>query len=881
MENTHESHIYTDPVSEAACPKCGEILGVENLPAFTSVECSKCAHTFHVPARFGPFLLLELLGAGGMGGVYLARDEGLKREVAIKVMLQSLGDDIDFVETFQREAQAAAKLNNPHIVQIYSFGQQYGQPYIVMELVPNGSLEDKMLEQGGVDPAQAIHVGAQIAEGLREAAEAGLVHGDVKPENILFDSEDNAKLVDFGLVALGAGNDNEVWGTPFYIAPEKVRRQKSDYRSDIYSLGATLYHAIANQPPFDGPDATAVVKARFEGAPKSLREVTGKDIPAEVEDLIARMLEVDPAKRYPTYGSLMGDMKRYLSKAGPIKKSSRRIKIKGKDAMKFSRKKEAMSIARNGTAGAGGDATESPALETSPQAQGCKKMAVAAVLIFLALIIIGSAIWGMMVMNRQKADKNRLLQMQSEQVKIISAVANSLVVAKKNTDTITQNATEALQIAQAADVLVVKMLGEEVRARMVPSEPEYVVPSSSPAEAGEAAAASAAVDASTNAVAPAAVDAPTNAVAPAAVDAPTNAVAPAAVDTPTDAVAPAAVDAPTDAVAPAAVDASAVVGDELPREDDHQVIKLVRSMYEDAYAVKLGGLVAGQIVAEVASTLAELERLKADPANYVQMGKVGNEAILRVRGMAVCPEIREANIRFLNIQKTSKNVKDDLATMAAQKRLEERERERQARIAAEAEKKRLVEEAQKEKAQNEIARITVLEGENSVLVKSLRFNDALRQLKDIADEIESDDGQKALLIAKERVNRIKNFHDYLVAKTPGFKSARGWIVTEADQRNLIVGGKRVSWEEVYSSQPERMVIVAEFISTLVLSAEAKRELRLREHTKLMTNTALFLSTFYAAVPSAQEQAVKIAQDAVKQFAADEYIIKELLPKFFE
>ena len=135
MQVVNESHIYTDPVSEANCPKCGEGLGVEGLPAFTNVECPKCSHVFQVPARFGPFMLIELLGAGGMGGVYKARDEGLKREVAIKVMLQSLGDDIDFVETFQREAQAAAKLNNPHIAQIYSFGQQYGQPYIVMELV--------------------------------------------------------------------------------------------------------------------------------------------------------------------------------------------------------------------------------------------------------------------------------------------------------------------------------------------------------------------------------------------------------------------------------------------------------------------------------------------------------------------------------------------------------------------------------------------------------------------------------------------------------------------------------------------------------------------------------------------------------------------------
>ena len=190
------------------------------------------------PSDFGHFLLEKELGHGGMGGVYLARDKMLDRRVGIKVMLKSLGADPKFVERFQREAQAAARLNHPNIAQIYSFGQEQGMPYIAMELVPGGSLDKEMeANPGTLDVAYVMRVGQQVADALALAAESGLVHGDVKPENVLFDSDGNAKLVDFGLAAM-QGDSDEIWGTPFYISPEKVRRQKIDYRADIYSWAA-------------------------------------------------------------------------------------------------------------------------------------------------------------------------------------------------------------------------------------------------------------------------------------------------------------------------------------------------------------------------------------------------------------------------------------------------------------------------------------------------------------------------------------------------------------------------------------------------------------------------------------------------------------------
>jgi serine/threonine protein kinase len=291
--------IETDAVTDYDCSHCGCKIDVSGLPAFTQVECPDCGAIETVPARLGNFLLLRLLGLGGMGGVYYARDTALGRDVAIKVMLQSLGDDAKFIETFRKEAQAVAKLNHPNIAQIYSFGQEKGQPYIVMELVSGERVDDMLESEGGIPVPLAMKIGLEVAEGLSAADEAGLVHGDIKPENILLDTKGHAKLVDFGLatVAHAAASDG-IWGTPYYIAPEKIRRQKVDARADIYSLGATLFHMITGNPPFEGETPVEVVKARLEQPPPDIKELY-PDIPDKAADVIMRMLAVDRTERHP------------------------------------------------------------------------------------------------------------------------------------------------------------------------------------------------------------------------------------------------------------------------------------------------------------------------------------------------------------------------------------------------------------------------------------------------------------------------------------------------------------------------------------------------------------------------------------------------------
>ncbi len=267
------------------------------------------------PTTFGDngnFLLERELGTGGMGGVYMGRDKMLDRAVAVKVMLKELGSDVEFVDKFKREAQAAARLIHPNIAQIYSYGICEGMPYIAMELAAGGSLYTIMnATPGKTDVTRVMKIGQQVAQALQCASDLGFVHGDVKPENILLDANGNAKLVDFGLAAMQK-DTSEIWGTPYYISPEKVKKEPIDFRADMYSLGGTLYHALTGVAPFEGTDAIAVVKKRFDGMPKKPSEVRA-GIPPAIDALIMKMLAFNREDRYPTFEALVQAFKEVLT----------------------------------------------------------------------------------------------------------------------------------------------------------------------------------------------------------------------------------------------------------------------------------------------------------------------------------------------------------------------------------------------------------------------------------------------------------------------------------------------------------------------------------------------------------------------------------------
>lgn len=266
------------------------------------------------PCEFGRFIVERELGHGGMGGVFLARDKMLDRQVALKVMLKSLGEDPQFLERFKREAQAAARLIHPAIAQIYSYDIVDGQPYIAMEMAGGGSLLRLMEVHGrNIDPTRVMRICKQVAEGLSCAADQGLVHGDIKPENILFDATGTAKIVDFGLAGMQDDNSgDEIWGTPYYIAPEKVRKGVTDFRVDMYSLGATIYHALVGVAPFEGTDPNEVVKARFLADAKPPSEVR-PGLPKALDKVILKMMAREIVDRYPTWEVCIGDINKVLA----------------------------------------------------------------------------------------------------------------------------------------------------------------------------------------------------------------------------------------------------------------------------------------------------------------------------------------------------------------------------------------------------------------------------------------------------------------------------------------------------------------------------------------------------------------------------------------
>ena len=180
MADQTQSVIETERVQQLACIDCQHVMDVSHLPSFAPIKCPACGVPQTVPAKFGAFLLLSRLGSGGMGVIYHAVDRELGRHVALKVMKRSLGADPEFVTAFKHEAQAAATLNHRNVVQIYSFGQVAGQPYIVMELVDGGRL-DEMIASGPLAEERSLGIHLEVTEGLNAASQIGLVHDHGRP----------------------------------------------------------------------------------------------------------------------------------------------------------------------------------------------------------------------------------------------------------------------------------------------------------------------------------------------------------------------------------------------------------------------------------------------------------------------------------------------------------------------------------------------------------------------------------------------------------------------------------------------------------------------------------------------------------------------------
>ena len=252
---------------------------------------------------FANFEIQGVLGEGGQGIVYRAVDKKLNRAVAIKVIKRQYSADPEFVKRFESEARITASLNNPHIVKVYSSGEHHGLLYLAMEIVDQGSLEALMARLKKMPEDQALDIGIQIATGLQAGLELGLIHRDIKPGNVLFAYGQTAKIVDFGLAILVEKQheeEGEVWATPYYVAPEKLDGQAEDFRSDMYSLAATLFHAIAGRPPFISESNSMAELRRIKSQPVRLLNFA-PHVSTPTAYLIDRALSFKPADRFDSY----------------------------------------------------------------------------------------------------------------------------------------------------------------------------------------------------------------------------------------------------------------------------------------------------------------------------------------------------------------------------------------------------------------------------------------------------------------------------------------------------------------------------------------------------------------------------------------------------
>jgi len=281
------------------------------LPA-SGLHQSLAASAEAGPVRIGAYEVLRELARGGMGAVYVARHTDLEREVAIKVLLQA-DAPATHVERFLREARATARLRHPNVVPVHELGEEGGRSFIVMDLVPGESLAARVRREGPLDLDEAARLGEGMARGVAHAHTQGVLHRDLKPANVLLSPQGEPLVTDFGLARL-ADEDRltrtgVLLGTPNYMPPEQADGSSTDERSDVYSLGATIYELVTGEPPFTADTVIKVVHAVIKNPPpppSSLRA----DASPDLETILLKALEKDPADRYATAADLADDLAR-------------------------------------------------------------------------------------------------------------------------------------------------------------------------------------------------------------------------------------------------------------------------------------------------------------------------------------------------------------------------------------------------------------------------------------------------------------------------------------------------------------------------------------------------------------------------------------------
>jgi len=886
------------------------------------------------PAVFGEngnFLLERELGAGGMGGVYMGRDKMLDRPVAVKVMLKSLGSDPEFVEKFKKEAQSAARLIHPNIAQIYSYGIHEDMPYIAMELASGGSLYSIMqTNPGKTDISRILKICQQVAQALQCASDQGCVHGDVKPENILLDANGNAKLVDFGLAAMQK-DTTEIWGTPYYISPEKVKKEVLDFRADMYSLGGTLYHALTGVAPFEGSDPVEVVKKRFLGAPKKPSELRPEITPA-LDNLVMTMLALEKGNRYPSFEALLKAFTDVLtnglvanktssessaSSAKPASGARRLTTVRGGRRMTMKRPGGMSKVAENAEDTETENPKKKPEDDEEEESGGGLGLKVALCVIG-GIVVIGALAGFLIWLPMHKAAQDREEHQQQVSAKIAEARSAIAGWQKKAND----YDVEFTSFAANATIECTKFTTE--LKKLLPDFADGMQPPPTK-ELLDAIALTnvvAAADGGTNAVAAAGA---TNAVAAATNSAPAAAAAPAAADPkkpmslaeeakalgikpPPDDLDPASPDyeefmnelkaareraknggtkpaEEPNAEAPATADTSASPAE--PPKPPPAVIQDLHDLWERTYSCQASAIRISIAAKKVIETCQKASEFKDESdASMNGLVELSNSAKSLYEEMTGSKDVENVKKGIGFIKSKGKKAVEQTVKRLRIERLEKERADKKA-AAEQAEKERLEKLAADKKAKGE-AEVAEIKAKFDSLaaqgcLRQLDWKSAQRQLNDAAQFFTTPEGEITLKEQLKKVEVMKKVQDIFLKHLKGHQfrgKLKGCKVVDVNEKELFIlktDGKtkqKILWQKFYKDYPGNF---NEIINYYIFNGRKRLGLNLRDWSDAMIGAAMTMKLVCPEVNGALERSQALAKEVVKQYPDYEKFAKDAFP----